>query len=138
MIAEHIGIIPLRSGDALFLPQLFDRRDEVAVLGRTLVLLVLSCLGHALLQRSREFRLVPFEEQLHIANSFHVDVGSSKSSNTGTETSPDVILQAGTRVSARQIHLARWNQEVAMNQVDDAVSEIGRKVRTVVSAAIPA
>ena len=39
-------------------------------------------------------------------------------------------------MKARKVHLAGWNQEVAVNQVHDAVGEIGREVGSVVSAAI--
>jgi hypothetical protein len=37
---------------------------------------------------------------------------------------------------ARQIHFAGWDHEVAMNEVDDAIGEIGREVGAVVCAAI--
>ena len=39
-------------------------------------------------------------------------------------------------MKARQIDLARRNQKIAVDQIDDAVRQIGREVRTVVSAAV--
>ena len=39
-------------------------------------------------------------------------------------------------MKAREIHFARGNQKIAVNQIDDAISEIGREIRTVVDTAI--
>ena len=39
-------------------------------------------------------------------------------------------------MKARQVDLARRNQKIAVDQVDDAVGQVGREVRTVVSAAV--
>jgi hypothetical protein len=37
---------------------------------------------------------------------------------------------------AIQVNLARGNQEVAMNQVDDSIGKVGREVRAVIDTAI--
>ena len=37
---------------------------------------------------------------------------------------------------ARQIHFAGWDHEVAMNEVNDAIGQVGREVGAVVCAAI--
>ena len=39
-------------------------------------------------------------------------------------------------MEAVQIHFAGWDQEVTMNQIDDAIGEIRRKVRTEVNAPV--
>ena len=40
----------------------------------------------------------------------------------------DVILQAGARMEARQIHGAGRHQKMLVNQMDEAIGEAGREV----------
>src|SRR2546428_2913969 len=52
VIAEYIGVIPFHGCNALFFLKLLNCRDQVAVLGRALVLLRLSGFFHATPQRA--------------------------------------------------------------------------------------
>src|SRR5262249_28948604 len=45
-------------------------------------------------------------------------------------------LQAGTRVEASEVNLARGYEETAMDQVDGPMSQIAREVRAIVSRTI--
>src|SRR5437660_9602116 len=53
-----------------------------------------------------------------------------------TKTALDVVLQARTRMVARQVNLAGGNQKTAMNQVDRTVRQVSGEIRTVISAAV--
>ncbi len=39
-------------------------------------------------------------------------------------------------MKAREVNFTGWNQKIAMDQINDAVGEVGGKVRAVVGAAI--
>ena len=136
VVAEDVRIVAFHAGHALLLLQLLYRGDQVAILRGALVLLRGGGFFHALPQRADQVGLAAFQEKLHVAHRFLIGLGSSQTLHTGSETSPDVVLQAGPRVKAVQVHLAGRDQEVAMNQVDDAVGEVGREVRPVVVAAV--
>ena len=83
-----------------------------------------------------EIGLAAFEKELHVAHGFGVDLGRGQILHARTQATLDVVLQARARMVAGQIHFAGRNQEVAMDQVDDAIGEIGREVRAVVGAAV--
>src|SRR5208282_2298263 len=136
VIAEDIGIVAFSGGDALLFLQLLNSRNEVAIAGGALELLRFGGFGHALTQRLDEVSLAAFEKKLHVAHGFAVDLGCRKVLYTRTQATLDVVLQARTRMGAGQIHFARRDHEMAMNQVDDAIGEIGREVWAVVGAAI--
>ncbi len=48
----------------------------------------------------------------------------------------DVVLQAGAGMVAREIDLATGNEEAAMDELDDAIGEIARKIGAVVGSAV--
>ncbi len=59
-----------------------------------------------------------------------------KSFDAGAEAALDVVLQAGARMVAREIDLAAWNEEAAMDQVDETVGQVAGKVGAEVRAAV--
>ena len=136
MIAEDVGVVAFDGGDALLFLQLLDGRDQVAILGGALELLRLGGFGHALAQRFHQIGLAAFEKQLHVAHGFLINLRRGQSLHARAQAALDVELQARARMEAVQIHLAGWHQKVAVNQVDDAIGEIGREVRAVVGAAV--
>ncbi len=136
VIAEHVGIVAFDGGDALFLLQLLHRRNQVAISRRALVLLGLGGLFHALAQRAQQVGGPAFEKQFHIAHRFLVDLGRGQSFHARPQAAFDVVLQAGTRMKAREINLAGRHHEVAVDQVHDAIGQVRGKIRAVVSAAI--
>src|SRR5208283_2854850 len=107
-----------------------------AIAGGALELLRLGRFRHAVAQRFNQIGLTPFKKKLDIAHRFGVDLGRGQVLYARPETTLDVKLQTRTRMIAGQVYLARRNHEVPMNQVDDAISEIGRKVRTIICAAV--
>src|SRR6185437_15788740 len=56
--------------------------------------------------------------------------------NAWAEAALDVVLQAGTQVISREINLAGRNQKAAMDQIDNAVSQIAGEIRPVIDAAV--
>src|SRR5208337_1359881 len=136
MEAEDIGVVALGGGNALLLLQLLYGGDEVAIAGGALELLCFGGFGHALTQRFDEVGLAAFEKKFHVAHSFTVDLGRGQILYARTEATLDVKLEAGAWMIAGQIHFARRDHEMAMNQVDDAIGEVGREVRAVVGAAV--
>ncbi len=136
VIAEDVGVIAFYGGDALLLLKLIDGRDQVATLGGALELLVIRGLRHALAERLHQVGLSAFQEKLHVADGFLIGLGSGEVLHARAETALDVELQTRPRMGARQVDLAGRNQEVAVDQVDDAIGEVGREVWTVVGAAI--
>ena len=111
-------------------------RDQVAILGREFVLLGCGGSGHAITQGSRQFRLLAFQKQANVVYRFLVALGRGQILHARTEAASDVELQARPRVIAVQINVARRHKEVAVNQICDAVGEVGREVRAVVFAAV--
>src|ERR1019366_1874577 len=128
VVAEDVGIVAIDGMHALFLPQQLDRRDEVAVLGRQLVLLASGGGGHALVQRASQIGAAAFQKQFHIVHRLGITIGRGESCDAGTETASDVVLQARPRMVAVQVDLARGNQEIAVNEIDDAIRQAGGEV----------
>ena len=87
-------------GYALLLLQLLDGGDEVSIAGGALELLRFGGFGHAVAQRFDEVGLTAFEEELHVAHGFAVNLGGGQVFHARTEAALDVVLQAGTRMSA--------------------------------------
>ena len=91
---------------------------------------------HSLAQRSDQVGLAAFQKKFHVAHGFLVHLRRSQAFDTRPQAAPDVVLQARARVVASEIHLARGNQEVPVDQVDDAIGKVGREVRTVVGVPV--
>ena len=138
VIAEDVGVVAFDGGDALLLLQLLHGRDQVAILGGAFILLrlggLLPCARAATATRSV---WSPFEKQLHVAHRFLVDLRRRQVFHARSQAALDVVLQTRPRMIARQIDLARRNQKVAMDQIDDAVGQVGGEVRAVVSDCRP-
>ena len=136
VIAEDVGVVAFGGCYALLFLQLLYGGDEVAIAGGALELLRFGGFSHALAQRLHQVGLPAFEKQLHVADGFTVDLGRGQVFHARAKATLDVVLQARARMVAGQIHFARRDQEVAMNQVDDAIGEIGREIGAVVGAAV--
>src|SRR6202166_4296782 len=76
------------------------------------------------------------EKKFHVADCFLIRLRSGQILDTWAEAALDVVLEAGTRMKARQVNLAGRNQKIAMDEIDNPVSQIGREVWTVVEAAV--
>ncbi len=100
VIAEDVGVVAFGGGYALLLLQLLDGGDEVSIAGGALELLRFGGFGHAVAQRFDEVGLTAFEEELHVAHGFAVNLGGGQVFHARTEAALDVVLQAGTRMSA--------------------------------------
>ncbi len=65
-----------------------------------------------------------------------VGFGRGKAFDAGAEAALDVVLQAGARMVARQIDLAAGDEEAAVDEVDQPMREVARKIRAEVGAAV--
>src|SRR4029077_12943444 len=91
---------------------------------------------HAGPQRTSEIRRASFQEHLHIADGFLIDLGRRQVLDAGSEAALDVVLQTRPRVKSRKVDLARRNQKISVNEINDAVREIGGEVGAVIVTAI--
>src|SRR6202522_2640523 len=53
-----------------------------------------------------------------------------------SQAAMDVKLQAGMRMRAREIHFARGNLEVAMDEMHQPVRQVAREIRAVVDGTV--
>ena len=98
----------------------------------------LGCGGllHTGVQRTAQVGRPAFEKQFYVTHGLLIGAGRRQVLNAWAQAAADVVLQTGPGMKARQVDLARWNQKIAVNQVNDAVGQIGREVGTVVRAAV--
>ena len=136
VIAEDVGVLVVRGCDALLVLHLVDGDDLVAEPRRQFELLVLGGGFHALRQRLLQFIGLAFEEELDVADGLFVGLGRGQAFDAGAQAALDVVLQAGARMVAREIDLAAWDQEAAMDQVDQPMREVAGEVWAKVGAAV--
>ncbi len=136
MVAEDVGVVAFDARHALFFLELLDGGNQVAIFGGAFVFLFGGGGVHALTQRANQIGLPAFEEELHVAHGFLIGLGRGQTLDARPQASADVVLQTRARMKAGQIHFAGGNQKVAVDQVDDAVGEVGREERSVVGAAV--
>ena len=80
--------------------------------------------------------MAALQEQAHIAHRAGVCVIGGQPFHAGSQAAMDVILQTRLGVVAGQVHLAGRHQKMAVNEVHQAMRQVARKVRAVVSGAI--
>ena len=136
VIAEHVGIVPLGRGDALALLQLLDGRNKITISGRALILLPSRSLLHARVQRTAQVGGPSLQKQLHVAHRLLVELRRGQILHTRSQAALNVVLQARPRMKTGQVDLARRNQKIAVDQIDDPVCQVGREIRTVVRAPV--
>ncbi len=125
---KHVGIVARSSGDLLALFHLRKRTEEIAVACGFLVALLFRSALHALFEAVRKIAAPPFEEEPHVARGFRVAFIGDEFIHARAQAAVDVILQAGTRVRAREINGARRHKKVLVDQMHKPVRETGRKV----------
>src|SRR5581483_9038256 len=76
VIAEDIGIVAFYSRYSLLLLEKFQRGDQVAILGRQLVLLSLRRRRHPLMKRARKVGGAALQKHLHVMYRFGVALRS--------------------------------------------------------------
>ena len=134
--AEDVGVFVVGGGDALLILHLVDGDDLVAQAGGGFELHVggggLHTFGELLL----ELLGAAFEEELYVADGFAIRLGRDESFYAGAEAAFDVVLQAGARMVAIEVDLAAWDEEAAMDEIDQPVREVSGEVRAEIGAAI--
>ena len=77
-----------------------------------------------------------FQEQPHVAAPPGVGLIGGEPFDARAQAAVDVVLQAGLRVVARQIHLAGRHQKMAVDEVHQAVRQVAGEVRAEVGGAV--
>src|SRR5579863_10772813 len=88
------------------------------------------------MKRPAQVRWTAFEKQLHIAHRFLISLRRGQFLHARAQTALDVVLQTRARVKTGEIDFAGGDQEISMNEIENAVRQIGREVRAVVGAAV--
>ncbi len=137
VVAEDVGVVALLGGgDALLFLQLVHGRELIAQTCGGLKLLGFCGGHHAGCERAFKFGVAAFEEELRVADGLLVCLGSDEAFDAGAEAAVDVVLQAGARMVAREIDLAAWDEEAAMDELDDAIGEVAGEVGSVIGGAV--
>ena len=136
VIAKNVHVVALHRGHALLFLQLLHHANQIAIFRRRFVFLVLRRRVHARPQGFRQLPVPPFQKGFHVAHRFRVRLCRRQAGHAWSQAALDVVLQAGTRMKAREIHIARGNQKIAMNQIHRAMRQVGGKIRAVIDTAI--
>ena len=136
VVGEDVDVLAFRRRDLLFLLHLFDGSDQVAQAGGLLEAHLERRLLHALAQFVGQIAQTAFQEQPDVANGAGVGFVRGQTLHAWTQTAVNVILQAGMRVVAVEIHFAGRHQEMAVNEVDQPVRQIAGEVRAVISGTV--
>ena len=134
---ENVGVVAVGGGHLLTLLHFVDGGDEVAQGGGLFKAKVLGGGLHAHAQIVGEVAQAAFEKELYALGGFGVLVVGDEATNARAQAAMDVILQAGMSMGTGEIHLTGGHQKVAMNKIQQTISEIGGEIRPIVSAALP-
>jgi hypothetical protein len=128
--AEDVGIIAAGASQLLAFGDLADGGEEIAVAGGLLKALVLRSLNHPGFQGRDEFAVPAFKESTQIGDGFGIALVCRETLDARSLATFDVVLKAGARVIASEIYGARWDLEVAVDEMDDSMRQASRKIRT--------
>ena len=133
---ENIDVVALGRSHLLPLFDLFDGGDQVAQSGRLLEAHLLAGRLHANAHVARQVRVPAFQEEADVAHRRRVRLIGGQSLYARPQAAVNVKLQAGLGVKSGEVHLARWHQEVPVDEVHQAVRQVGREVRTEIGRAV--
>ena len=134
--AEHVGIVAGSGGDFLPFLHFGDGAQQVAVGGGLFELFVFRRGVHADLEAVGQVAAPAFEEHAHIVRGFRVAFVSDQAGDAGAEAAVNVVLQAGARMRAGQVHGAGRDQKMFVDQVNHLIRqarwEIGAEIHRAV------
>ncbi len=136
VVGEDVGVVALGGGHLLLLFDLFDGGDQVPQRGGFLIAHFGGGFVHAGAQVADQVAVAALEEEPDVPDGGGMFLHRGQPLNAGSKAAVDVILQAGLRVVAREVHLAGWDLEVPVDEMAQAMGQIAGKVRTVVSGAV--
>ena len=118
-----------------FLPlaKFFQGPNLVAIAGRVFKLQQAGRLRHAAVQAAHQIAFAAFQQQPSVARGLRVSLRRGQAFHARPQAALDVKLQARPRMITRQVHVARRNEKVAVNEIHDAIGEVGGKVRAKVN-----
>ena len=124
---EHVGVVARGGGDFLALLDLLDGAEQVAIAGGLFVALRFGGLRHALAQAGDQIVAAAFEKRARVARGFGVAFVGGESGDAGPQAAMNVVLQAGARMSAREVHGAGGHAKMLVDEVHDAVRQAVRE-----------
>ena len=127
--SENVDVVALGGGHLLALFDLFDGGEQVAQRRGFLEAHFVRCALHAPPQGRSQVAVPPFQEQAHVAHGTRVGLVRGQSFDARSQAAVNVVLQAGLGVIPGQVHLAGGHQKTAVNEVDQAVRQVGRESR---------
>ena len=133
---QHVDVVPLRGGNFLAFFDLGERAQQVAIRRGLLEAFGVGSLHHARFEALHQVVAAALEKQFRVARRFRVFLIRGQSGNARPVAAANVILQAGPRVRARQVHRAGRNAKRFVDEVDDAVREAVREKRPEVNRAV--
>src|SRR5258708_4075215 len=136
VVRQDVGVVALCRSNALALFDVLERSKQIAISGGLFEQLFLRGGHHALLEAFHEVVTPAFQKEPDVARGFRVAFVGGESRDARAEATLDVILQAGTRVSARKVHGAGRNQKPLVHEVKDAARQARGEIRAEVERAV--
>ena len=136
VVADDVGIQAGGRRQFLFFRHLLHRAQQVAVDGGFLEAFRFRGCFHALVEAGKQVAVLAVEEETHVPRRLGVALVGDQPLHTGAVAALDVVLQAGPRVLAGQVHPAGGHLEAAVHKLGNAVGEAGREVRAEVERAV--
>ncbi len=116
VIGEDVGVVALGGGNALALFDIFERAEKIAIGGGLFEEFLFGGGGHALFEALDQILAFAIEEQAGVANGLGVLLIGGEAGNAGSVATLDVVLQAGARMVASEIDVARRNHEALVDE----------------------
>ena len=112
------------------------RAQKVAVRRGLLEAFGVGSLHHAGFEAFHQVVAAALQEQFRVARRFRIFLVRGQTRNARPVAAANVILQAGPRVRARQVHRAGGNAKRFVDEVDDPVGKAVRKERPEINRAV--
>ena len=134
--AEDVHVVARGRGHLLAFVQFLHGGQQVAQRAGFLEARLVGSGLNSLAQFSRQYAVFAFQKKPHLANALRIIFRRSQAFHTRANTAVDVELQAGFGMVAGQIYLARGDQEMAVDEIDRAMREVGGEVRAEIGGAV--
>ena len=134
--AENVDVVALGGRHLLPLFDLLDGGQQVAQRGRFLESHLARRRFHAPAQIARQVGVPALQKLPHVAHRGVVRLARGQALHARPQAAVNVVLQTGLGVVARQVHLARRHQKMAVDEMHQPVRQVGREVGTEIGGAV--
>ena len=132
----NVGVVARCRGHLLLLVLFLHRVQQVPERRRFFKSRRIRSRAHPLPQFACQVVQPPFQKQPHVRDLSAVGRAGRQPLHARPQAAMDVELQTRLRVSARQVHLARRDFEMAVDELHQPVGQVARKIRAVVRRAV--